>query len=118
MTNRSLYYDRSGHPIGMREWSVLHADMGYKIVARDELNGWLVSTVWLGIDHNFTLTGKPVIFETMVFAPDPCQDDGYQERYTTEDEALQGHQAALAWTRGQIGTDEYSLRVVPVELGE
>jgi hypothetical protein len=28
-----------------------------------------LSTVWLGIDHNFSRVGPPLIFETMLFAP-------------------------------------------------
>lgn len=36
-------------------------------VAQTELNGKLVSTVFLGLDHNFSESGPPDIFETMVF---------------------------------------------------
>jgi hypothetical protein len=32
-------------------------------------SGWYVSTVFLGLDHNFGSKGPPVLFETMVFAP-------------------------------------------------
>jgi hypothetical protein len=33
------------------------------------LYGEKLSTVWLGIDHNFFCIGPPLIFETMLFAP-------------------------------------------------
>jgi hypothetical protein len=47
-----------------------------------------VSTVFLGIDHNFGVARDPVLFETMVFGG-PL--DGEQERYCTYDEAEKGH---------------------------
>jgi hypothetical protein len=33
------------------------------------LYGEKLSTVWLGLDHNYSRTGPPLIFETMLFAP-------------------------------------------------
>ncbi len=51
-----------------------------------------VSTVFLGIDHNFSGTGKPILFETMIFGG---KHDGYQERYSTWKEAVKGHTKAL-----------------------
>jgi hypothetical protein len=49
-----------------------------------------ISTVFLGIDHSFG-GGEPLLFETMIFGGD---DDGYQERYSTWDEAVKGHKFA------------------------
>jgi len=50
-----------------------------------------VSTVFLGLDHNFGFEEgeRPILFETMVFGG---LLDGEQERYATWDEALAGHQ--------------------------
>ncbi len=47
-----------------------------------------VSTVFLGIDHNFGNLGNPVLFETMVFGGDR---DSECRRYCTWDEAVVGH---------------------------
>jgi hypothetical protein len=55
-------------------------------------NGVHVSTVFLGIDHNFRQEGAPLLFETMIFGG---QHDEYQERYATKDEAIAGHAKAL-----------------------
>jgi hypothetical protein len=47
----------------------------------------------MGIDHGFTGTGPPVIFETMVFGgnfDDACM------RYCTEQEAQEGHARTCA----------------------
>lgn len=51
-----------------------------------------VSTVFLGIDHNYTETGPPILFETMVFGGLLDQE---QERYATMAEALSGHAAMV-----------------------
>lgn len=37
-------------------------------VARTELGSGLVSTVFLGLDHNHSRRGPPILFETMIFA--------------------------------------------------
>ncbi len=61
------------------------------IVKKTQIRETEVSTVFLGIDHNFTLKGPPLLFETMVFGPlDP--DYNIQERYSTWNEALAGHE--------------------------
>ena len=44
-----------------------------------------VSTVFLGIDHQFGY-GKPLLFETMIFGG---KNDGYQTRYSTWEEAVE-----------------------------
>lgn len=50
-----------------------------------------VSTVFLGLDHQFG-GGPPLIFETMVFTTDTNDPaDGICERYSTWNEALKGH---------------------------
>lgn len=62
-------------------------------VAQTDVDGVNVSTVFLGIDHRFGGQGPPIVFETMVFGGPLDQE---QERYTTWDEAEQGHAAMVA----------------------
>ena len=50
-----------------------------------------ISTVFLGLDHGFS-GGDPILFETMIFGG---RHDEYQERYTTREDALKGHRAAV-----------------------
>ena len=38
-----------------------------RMIARDTVGDFYVSTVFLGLDHNFAETGTPVLFETMTF---------------------------------------------------
>lgn len=54
-----------------------------------------VSTVFLGLDHNYSHEGSPILFETMVFGGDgePCW------RYCTREEALTGHKKVVAYLR-------------------
>lgn len=47
-----------------------------------------VSTVFLGLNHNYFKQGPPILFETMVFGG---KHDGYMNRYATWDEAKAGH---------------------------
>ena len=65
-----------------------------RCVAVDEVGESIrVSTVFLGLDHNFGFGGAPILYETMVFGG-PL--DGEQERYATREEALRGHAEALS----------------------
>lgn len=67
-------------------------------VAIDTINGWRVSTVFLAYDHRFWGNGPPILWETMVFAPDgDVPEDGtVQVRYCSRAEALEGHAARVA----------------------
>lgn len=62
-------------------------------VREDTVGDTRVSTVFLGIDHNFGFhNSRPVLFETMVFGG---PKDADQDRYRTWDEAVAGHQDML-----------------------
>ena len=71
---------------------------------RDEQPGApdvLVSTVFLGLDHNFNLSGAPVLWETLILGG-PA--DGYMRRYTSRAAALAGHaEACLVARRAKTG---------------
>lgn len=61
-----------------------------RVIGKTQIGGARVSTVFLGLDHNFT-HGAPVLFETMVFW-DGHALDSEQERYCTRMEAVAGHE--------------------------
>jgi hypothetical protein len=68
-----------------------------RIIRKTQVNDLEVSTVFLGIDHNFVGGDYPVLYETMVF---PISDEnGYCDRYSTEEEAIKGHEKAVAWAQ-------------------
>lgn len=95
----SQCFNREGKQISMREWGKLLEDDEYKIIARTTLSdGTWVSTVWLGLNHNWR-PGPPLIFETMIKNPDG-EWDVYQVRYESEVEARAGHIVAVEWRSG------------------
>lgn len=65
------------------------ADIDKRRIAETEVGPCRVSTVFLCFDHNFSLRGRPVLFETMIFGA--AGDDQYTRRYRTWDEAARGH---------------------------
>ena len=91
------YFDRQGNPITLKQWAGrFEMSIEEKQVNRTVLpNGYLVSTVWLGLDHSFG-DGPPLIFESMVFTCNAKQKvTDWLEldmcQYSTEAEALKGH---------------------------
>lgn len=109
------YFRRDGSPYpdgdeGLYELGKDFEDVNKKRVALTYLdNGVYISTVWVGLAHGFRENdNKPFIFETMVFDPEEKTQEAilnmpsfkyheelYQERYTTEEEALAGHEKAI-----------------------
>ncbi|MFA6066850.1 MAG: hypothetical protein WC707_06740 [Candidatus Babeliaceae bacterium] len=61
-----------------------------RIVEQSQFEDVKVSTVFLGLDHSFG-DGEPLLFETMIFGG---EHDQYQDRYSTWDEAVEGHKKA------------------------
>ena len=60
-----------------------------RIVKQEILaNGLRVSTVFLGLDHNFRNKGEPLLFESMIFG----LNEEVVERYCTYDQAEKGHE--------------------------
>ena len=71
------------------EWSNLF-ERSNRIVAKTKKNDIVVSTVFLGIDHQYN-NGPPILFETLIFGGEYNED---QWRYSTWEEAEQGHEIA------------------------
>jgi hypothetical protein len=61
-------------------------------VGEDFVNGYRVSTVFLGLDHGFDSDIQ--LFETMVF-PEDSYAEVYCARYATWEEAEDGHRNAV-----------------------
>lgn len=77
------------YEVTMEEWATSAG--GYRVDLTKLENGIKVSTVFLGLDHNYE-DGPPILFETMIFGG---KHDEYQERYSTWDEAVEGHARAV-----------------------
>lgn len=76
--------------LNLIEWGTW-MEIGDRRVAEDFVGSVRVSTVFLGLNHQFG-DGPPILFETMVFGG--VLDD-LTCRYSTWDEAEKGHQAIL-----------------------
>jgi hypothetical protein len=84
-------------------WAMWFEDTRKKrIVQQDRIGDFWVSTVFLGLNHNWWGDGPPILFETMVFdrsSHGKYARTGAQERYCTWDEALAGHLVLCAELR-------------------
>lgn len=62
-----------------------------KAVKQEHIGDIFISTVFLGLDHAWN-SDIPVLWETMIFGG---EHDQYQDRYTSVEDALEGHKTAL-----------------------
>ncbi len=95
-----MYYILDGHtPIkaeDMLKWAMWF-ETADRIVAQTEISeAVMVSTVFLGLDHNYTGEGPPVLFETFVFGGEL---EGECHRYRTWEEAEEGHERIVKIVR-------------------
>lgn len=110
------YYDRDGQPIDSQRWAQLFEDENYRRIAYNEIGNVTVSTVWLGLDHEYqNLFGEqrpPQIFETMSFG----LGHDVHIRYAIEKLARAGHADIVAKITAIAG----AIAPAPIEdlLGE
>lgn len=109
MTDKYYILDENGHPVpesDLLKWSAwLGGGDDKRRVALNMIPGtWRnpdgirVSTVFLGLDHNFIGDGPPILWETMIFGG---RRDGYQRRYSSLYAAIEGHKEALRLAKGR-----------------
>lgn len=84
-----------------------------RVIDKSTAGQYCVSTVFLGIDHNFSFNlssrGKAVLFETMVFGPDKYNE--YTWRYTTLGDAKKGHAAIVDALLNDRNLDEIEIDI-------
>jgi hypothetical protein len=97
-----MHYDRNGQPMELEAWGRALEDIDARRIGETFLpDGIRISTVWIGLDHNFAGVGPPLIFESMAFGSDGNGDLDCR-RYATEEEARAGHSAMVAkWMAAQ-----------------
>lgn len=99
----SFYYldeNKNAIPCDCLTWGYqLKSMKDNKHVGDEEINGKRISTVWLGLNHQRDDCEPPLIFETMVFGEDGYMRDIYCERYSTWQEAEEGHKRAVEWVK-------------------
>lgn len=97
-----MFFDRKGNKLTLDEWANLTEDVEYRRVAGwDHVGEWSVSTVWIGISMDFNRQAPVSTFETWITGPDGLSD---MVRYSTEEDALEGHRLALERCKRQEKT--------------
>jgi len=105
LLGRERYYGMDGEPLTWRQWSERRMENpDARRVALTKIGNYEVSTVLLGIDHRFSRSGPPIIFETMIFDQTGITDDSlgnevFCDRYTNKVAALAGHDQACERAR-------------------
>ena len=89
--------DKNGEPIPASseqwcDWFEKGFMQDNRRVSREKVGGYEVSTVFLGIDHNYG-AGPPVLWETMIFGPGPL--DQHQERCSGSREQAEAMHARM-----------------------
>lgn len=101
------FYNKEGQPITLEDFRRLFADTAYKRIGLTEFSAHIVSTVWLGANHNFDTNSPPLIFETMVFKREKNKKDLeviHCSRSPTQKEAMEQHEKAVAFIRALENT--------------
>lgn len=88
-------------PASLMEWAMWLDTCKDRHVAEDQIGDRWVSTVFMGLDHNFFGDGPPLLFETMIFGGDADEEYG-QWRYSTWEEAAAGHAEVCAQVREDV----------------
>lgn len=111
------------HHDDVRKWA--EDFEGNRRIKSDKLaHGTMVSTVFLGLDHNFGGDDgdpdyRPVVFETMVFGPPLWIGawNQYQTRYSSYEEAVAGHAAVMKSLENYLSKG-FRFRNIPLALKE
>lgn len=101
------YVDRDWSEININEWWKLFWDHEYKVIKQTNINWYLVSTIWLWLNHWFD-SDHPLYFETMIFK-EWSGDDLYVKRYTTKSEAKEWHNDVIAYMKKTDLLPNYTL---------
>jgi hypothetical protein len=91
--------DHSVEKTDMMTWARQFESTDRQVDLTEIAPGIRVSTVFLGLDHNFSGHGPPLLFETMVF------DDyggGEMLRYATWNEAKAGHDKMVSELKAKM----------------
>lgn len=94
--------NKNAIPCSTKEWGEQREEMSKnntKHVAEETIGDYWISTVWLGLDHQWHDYGAPLIYETMVFESKNKAYEIYCKRYSTWNQAEEGHKKAVEWVK-------------------
>lgn len=90
--------ERSIRAVDMLTWATWFESHN-RNVAKTDMNGIRISTIFLGLDHNHFQKGPPLLFETMVFGG---EHDGDMARCSTYAQAERMHIAVVRKVLGNF----------------
>ncbi len=97
---KNMYYILQGKQVSpiddMTIWATNLSSS--RSIGNDTIGNSVISTVFLGINHRHG-EGEPLLFETMIFQG---KHDQYQERYSTYEEAEEGHKRAVEMVKSDL----------------
>jgi hypothetical protein len=110
-TQRFAVLNESGEVVGAKnvtEWANF-MNSPQREIGLDKFGEFMVSTIFLGLNHQFNPEAPPLWFETMVFGPAKetelfgkkalIHPDLWQSRASTRAEALAMHREGIAWLK-------------------
>lgn len=109
------WIERNGEPVEvetMLEWAAWF-ETADRVVLQTTIGDLLVSSVFLGIDHNFGRKGPPLLYETMVFEGIEWATlmrrefprERYTARHATRAEAIAHHERCVEALRAEWDPD-------------
>lgn len=115
-----ILVDRKVQKATLHEWAAFFEKSADRTVARTEVDGFLVSTVFLGLDHNYSDDGPPILWETMVFGGNTARHaDLDQSRCAgTWEQAEEMHWRAVRALQQAIGIEPATASSSPSALSK
>ena len=101
VTDNNYILDADNNPVlepDVVKWAKWY-ETANRHVGNTVIGGIKISTVFLGLDHNFGGSGPPVLWESMIFGG---ENDDYQERYTSYKRAVNGHKLAVDMVKKEL----------------
>jgi len=98
--------DEAGQPVrepDLLKWSQWFEPRKRILAQATVADGVFVSTVFLGVDHNFYNDGPPVLWETMIFGG---PYNLWMERYASRAEAEAGHARVVTALEAGMNPDK------------
>jgi hypothetical protein len=107
-----ILIDRVAVAVDLDTWSKNFSTID-RSVCKTEIGGMKISTVFMGLDHNYRLDGPPILFETMIFGD--IEDTGDQWRCSTWMQAEAMHQKACDLVRSRMAvTQSLAASLMPI----
>lgn len=101
MIQHYILKHRKPVPVPMPVWAYWFGKPHSRRIRLTYLGDMRISTVFLGLNHELSELGPPLLFETMIFGL--FKDDEYQTRCTHHRQALQMHKMAVLVAKDHYG---------------